>query len=116
MMKINIQLRKDFTQKQAERGGSFDTPPIPFIPEESSLGDMETHELTLLIDPKGVGSAKNNTYKLKANVFQCGSTEDLLVWLDELQTIFHNKPCTQADSKFDIVQLLTSGDARTYWR
>jgi hypothetical protein len=116
MTKINMQLRKDFTQKQAERGGSFDTPPIPFIPEESSLNDMETHELTLLIDPKGVGSAKNNTYKLKAKVFQCGSTEDLLVWLDELQTIFRNKPCTQADSKFDIVQLLTSGDARTYWR
>eukprot|EP00978_Attheya_sp_CCMP212_P046675 scaffold404616_cov47-Attheya_sp.AAC.1 len=46
----------------------------------------------------------------------CGSTEDLLLWLDELQTIFRNKPCTQADSKFDIVQLLTSGDARSYWR
>eukprot|EP00978_Attheya_sp_CCMP212_P013286 scaffold33394_cov62-Attheya_sp.AAC.2 len=73
MTKINVQLRKDFTQKQAERGGSFDAPPIPFIPEESSLGDMETHELTLLIHPKSVGSAKNNTYKLKAKVFQCGS-------------------------------------------
>eukprot|EP00978_Attheya_sp_CCMP212_P037736 scaffold180778_cov37-Attheya_sp.AAC.1 len=77
---------------------------------------MKTHELTLLIDPKSVGSTKNNTYKLKAKAFQCGSTEDLLVWLDELQTIFHNKPCTQADSKLNIVQLLTSGDARTYWR
>jgi hypothetical protein len=117
MTKINTQLRKDFTPKQAEQGGSFDVPPIPFIPaEESSLADMETHELTLLIDANGVGTKKNNTYKLKAKVFQSGSTEDLLFWLDELETIFRNKPCTQANSKFDMVQLLTSGDARTYWR
>jgi hypothetical protein len=41
MTKINTQLRKDFTPKQAEQGGSFDAPPIPFIPEESLLADME---------------------------------------------------------------------------
>jgi hypothetical protein len=119
MTKINMQLRKDFTQKQAEPGGSFDAPPIPFIPEESLLGDMETHELPLLIDPQSmgqsVGSAKNNTYKLKGRMFQCGLTKDLLVWLDKLDTIFCNKRCTQADSKFNIAQLLIFGDARTSW-
>jgi hypothetical protein len=47
MTKINMPLRKDVTPRQAEQGGSFDAPPIPFIPEESSLADMETHELTL---------------------------------------------------------------------
>jgi hypothetical protein len=81
MTKINMQLRKDFTPKQAEQGGSFDAPPIPFIPEESLLADMETHELTMLIDPNGVGTTKNNdTYKLKAKVFQSGSTEDLKIY------------------------------------
>eukprot|EP00978_Attheya_sp_CCMP212_P048867 scaffold586435_cov94-Attheya_sp.AAC.2 len=68
MVEINLQIRIEFIQKQAERGGAFDAPPIPFIPNESMLDDMETHdELTLLIDPKtDMNASRDKTYKLKA--------------------------------------------------
>jgi hypothetical protein len=93
-MKIKLQLRKDFTQKQAEcgRGTSFNVPSILFISKESLLADMETHELTLWSYPNSVGTTNNNTfYMLMAKVFQSGSTEDPLFWLDEQDTIFCKK-------------------------
>ena len=109
-------LREDFKQQHAERGGSFERPPIPFIPDKSRVDEAQEHEVTLRVSPDGNGAEKNNVIKKKVPVFSDGTPEDILFWQDELRQVLKRKPCTSAESKFDMTEVLLAGDALVHWK
>eukprot|EP00957_Ditylum_brightwellii_P069879 5306861-Ditylum_brightwellii.AAC.1 len=48
--------------------------------------------------------------------FELGSPEELINWRIQLNHIIQNKPCKDAESCFDMVEMLLGGKAYQHWR
>ena len=56
--------------------------------------------------------SKNNNYQIHLNFFHCGTSEDMLLWCSKIQNIFPKKSCDNAETKFNITELLLRGQAK----
>eukprot|EP00568_Trieres_chinensis_P012725 CAMPEP_0183291700 /NCGR_PEP_ID=MMETSP0160_2-20130417/1018_1 /TAXON_ID=2839 ORGANISM="Odontella Sinensis, Strain Grunow 1884" /NCGR_SAMPLE_ID=MMETSP0160_2 /ASSEMBLY_ACC=CAM_ASM_000250 /LENGTH=403 /DNA_ID=CAMNT_0025452537 /DNA_START=256 /DNA_END=1467 /DNA_ORIENTATION=- len=107
---------RDIDQRHAEKRGGFERPPIPFVPNASLLSDQRRHEVTLKVSPSGENGDKNNVIKKFVYVFGEGSPEDFLLWADDLRMVIERKPCKSAAAKFDLTELLLTGEALLHWK
>ena len=55
---------------------------------------------------------KKNNYDVNVRIFYHITPEDMLMWSTKIQDIFLKKPCDDAESRFDITELLLSGQAK----
>lgn len=109
---------KDIKREEAERGhGTFERPPVPFIPEKSQFDDGDRKELVLLVNPNATSSVdKKSTVKKSFYVLSAGTVEDYLLWVNNLHYVVKNKPCASAEAKFDMAKCLLDKDALDEWK
>ena len=98
----------------AERGKIEQRPAVPFVSEatyDSTERDKGKYiEITCRHSPADKDTKKNN-YNVHVRIFDHGTPEDMLLWYTKIQDVFLKKPCDDAESKFDITELLLSGQA-----
>jgi len=110
-MKTLVDSVKD--PSEAERkGGMFGVKGIiPFIPEaiDPSLEERGCVEFVVKVNQSGTLS-KNNSVKRRIQKFSYGTTEELLRWKRELDSIIASKPVTDPMGKFNTAELILSDD------
>eukprot|EP00957_Ditylum_brightwellii_P105528 8044384-Ditylum_brightwellii.AAC.1 len=75
-MLVTANLRKHYKRSDAERGNSFDSLAILYIPKVATLKTDNTQEFNLQVTP----ASKESTYKFKAYTFSNKTAEDALEW------------------------------------
>jgi len=105
-------LRRDFKQRQCERGGHFDRPPISFIPNDPLLDESHAHELAIRVSE----TKSNNTIRVRVPILAMATPEEFLDWEDQRLNVIRRKPCSTALSKFDMTEILLSGEAKSRWK
>ena len=99
----------------AERGKIEQRPAVPFVSEatyDSTEKDKGKYiEITCRHTPAEKDTKKNN-YNVHVRIFDHGTPEDMLLWYTKIQDVFLKKPCDDAESRFDITELLLSGQAK----
>ena len=99
----------------AERGKIEQRPAVPFVSEatyDSTEKDKGKYiEITCRHTPAEKDTKKNN-YNVHVRIFDHGTPEDMLLWYIKIQDVFLKKPCDDAESRFDITELLLSGQAK----
>ena len=99
----------------AEKGSIEIRPAVPFVSEatyDSTEKDKGKFvEITCRHTPTGSDSKKNN-YQVHVRKFDHGTPEDMLLWYSKMQEIFSKKPCDDPETKFNVTELLLSGQAK----
>ena len=99
----------------AEKGNIEIRPAVPFVSEatyDSTEKDKQKFiDITCRHSPSGADSKKNN-YQIHVRIFDHGTPEDMLLWYSKIQDIFVKKPCDDAETKFNITELLLTGQAK----
>eukprot|EP00957_Ditylum_brightwellii_P093036 7084027-Ditylum_brightwellii.AAC.1 len=106
----------NFKVQDAECGKVHERPAILFVPEEESTADLDKVEIILKVLPNGTGDAKQNVTNNTIVKFKLGSPEELINWRIWLNHVIRNKLCKDAESCFDMVEMLLGGDALQHWR
>ena len=57
---------------------------------------------------------KKNNYQIHVRIFDHSTPEDMLLWYSKIQDIFVKKPCDDAETKFNITELLRTGQAKKF--
>ena len=91
----------------------LDWPAIRFVPEKDK-GLHKTLEVELRLNPDS--KSLDNTVKRKVIIFSQGSIEALLRWKQDVDEVVERKPCSKAQSMFDMTELLLGGDPQATWR
>ena len=91
----------------------LDWPAIRFVPEKDK-GPHKTLEVVLRLNPDS--KSLDNTVKRKIIIFSQGSIEALLRWKQDVDEVVERKPCSKAQSMFDMTELLLGGDPQATWR
>ena len=99
----------------AEKGNIEIRPAVPFVSEatyDSTEKEKQKFvDITCRHSPSGADSKKNN-YQIHVRIFDHGTPEDMLLWYSKIQDIFAKKPCEDAETKFNITELLLTGQAK----
>eukprot|EP00957_Ditylum_brightwellii_P203392 15334409-Ditylum_brightwellii.AAC.1 len=109
-------LRRNFKIQDAEHGKVHKRPAIPFVLEEESTADLDKVKITLKVSPNATGDTKENVTKNTITRFKLGNLEELINWRIRLNHVIQNKPCKDAESCFDMVEMLLGGEALQHWR
>ena len=69
-------------------------------------------DITFKHSPCGADNNKKNNYQIHVRIFDHGTPEDMLLWYSKIQDIFVKKPCEDAETKFNITNVLFTGQAK----
>eukprot|EP00957_Ditylum_brightwellii_P029019 2192575-Ditylum_brightwellii.AAC.1 len=109
-------LRRNFKIQDAELGKVHKRPTIHFVPEDESTADLDKVKITLKVLPNATGGAKQTVTKNTIAKIKLGSPEELINWRIWLNYVIQNKPCKDAESRVDMVEMLLGGKALQHWR
>eukprot|EP00957_Ditylum_brightwellii_P119778 9138490-Ditylum_brightwellii.AAC.1 len=106
----------NFKVQDAERGKAHERPAILFMLGEESTADLDKVKITFEVFLSVMGDVTQNITKNTMAKFKLGSPEELINWRILLNHVIQNKPCKDAKSCFDMVEMLLGGEALQHWR
>ena len=109
---------QNLEHKDAERWKNHATPPlIHFLPEwqnDTNHGAPTQQSTLLKVEPKS-RSANADTYKFTYELFEDGTVEDLIRFLDAFEEVLTNKPLNTPTAKFNFFRNMLTGNALERW-
>eukprot|EP00957_Ditylum_brightwellii_P123117 9387385-Ditylum_brightwellii.AAC.1 len=106
----------NFKVQDTERGKVHKRPAIPSVPKEESTADLDKVKITLKVLSNATCDAKQSITKNTIAKFKLGSLEELINWRIRLNHVIWNNLCKDAESCFDMVEMLLGGKALQHWR